>query len=129
MAKRALELLSFPDSSSRLILDLGCGSGISGNVLSNSGHNWIGMDISESMLQVAKRDLEDVEYEEDDEENEFCEEIINGADGKNISDIDDDDDENMLESKYISPGLTDLFVHDMGQGVCFKPGTFDGCIR
>ena len=23
----------------------------------------------------------------------------------------------------------DLFLHDVGQGLCFKPGTFDGCIR
>lgn len=23
----------------------------------------------------------------------------------------------------------DLFLHDVGQGLFFKPGTFDGCIR
>lgn len=23
----------------------------------------------------------------------------------------------------------DLFLHDVGHGLCFKPGTFDGCIR
>lgn len=23
----------------------------------------------------------------------------------------------------------DLFLHDVGQGLLFKPGTFDGCIR
>ena len=23
----------------------------------------------------------------------------------------------------------DLFLHDVGQGLYFKPGTFDGCVR
>ena len=23
----------------------------------------------------------------------------------------------------------DIFLHDAGQGLCFKPGTFDSCIR
>lgn len=51
MAERALELLALPtDSRPRFILDLGCGSGLSGAVLSASGHYWVGVDISESML-------------------------------------------------------------------------------
>jgi 18S rRNA (guanine1575-N7)-methyltransferase len=37
-----------------LILDIGCGSGISGSVLSEHGHVWIGMDISKSMLKIAR---------------------------------------------------------------------------
>ena len=107
MATRALELLSFPENDPvpRLILDLGCGSGISSQVISEAGHNWIGMDISEAMVRVAKEDIdskdsmdEDVEEEEDEEEEE-------------------------RESH-----LSDLLVHDMGNGVCFRPGTFDGCI-
>ena len=51
MADRALELLALPgDSKMRLILDLGCGSGLSGSVISKAGHYWVGVDISQSML-------------------------------------------------------------------------------
>ncbi|XP_024390204.1 18S rRNA (guanine-N(7))-methyltransferase RID2 [Physcomitrium patens] len=54
LSERALELLALPDDGvSRLLLDIGCGSGLSGETLSENGHHWIGMDISEAMLDVA----------------------------------------------------------------------------
>jgi 18S rRNA (guanine1575-N7)-methyltransferase len=63
MTNRALELLDLECPS--LILDIGCGSGLSGEILTgvpeeNSGpHIWVGMDISASMLDVAlQRDVE-----------------------------------------------------------------------
>ncbi len=63
MTHRALELLSLPHPS--LILDIGCGSGLSGEILSSVApsqhgpHVWIGMDISASMLDTAlQRDVE-----------------------------------------------------------------------
>jgi len=37
----------------KLVLDLGCGSGLSGEILSEHGHEWIGTDISQCMLDVA----------------------------------------------------------------------------
>ena len=86
MTNRALELLSLPSPS--LVLDIGCGSGLSGEILSsvppsNGGpHIWVGMDLSASMLDIAlQRDV----------------------DG-------------------------DLLLADMGQGVPFRPGTFDAAI-
>lgn len=42
-----------PDFTPQLVLDIGCGSGISGEVLKDMGHHWIGVDISRSMLDVA----------------------------------------------------------------------------
>lgn len=45
MAERALQLLNFGDEEPRLVLDLGCGSGLSGSVLSEAGHAWVGLDI------------------------------------------------------------------------------------
>lgn len=33
-----------------LLLDIGCGSGLSGEILTEEGHHWVGMDISGSML-------------------------------------------------------------------------------
>lgn len=87
MTHRALELLSLRHPS--LILDVGCGSGLSGEILSSSApttpagpHTWIGMDISASMLAVA------------------LEKEVEG----------------------------DLFLADAGQGVPFRPGTFDAAI-
>lgn len=34
-------------------MDLGCGSGLSGEMISHYGHYWWGLDISPSMLDVA----------------------------------------------------------------------------
>lgn len=82
MAERAYELLLIPEDEPCLILDIGCGSGLSGSVLEENGHRWIGIDISQAMLDVA------VERE------------VEG----------------------------DVILGDMGFGMPFKAGTFDGAI-
>jgi 18S rRNA (guanine1575-N7)-methyltransferase len=82
LSERALELLALPDDQASLVLDIGCGSGLSGEVLSDNGNYWIGVDISKSMLDVA------VDRE--------CE--------------------------------GDLILSDIGHGMPFLPGTFDGAI-
>ncbi|KAK5006760.1 hypothetical protein LTR28_006115 [Elasticomyces elasticus] len=64
MTHRALELLSLRSSS--LILDIGCGSGLSGEILSSADnstaggpHVWVGMDISSAMLgRALERDVD-----------------------------------------------------------------------
>lgn len=82
MTERCIELLLLPEDSPCLLLDIGCGSGLSGTVLEESGHNWIGLDISPSMLDVAlERETEG-----------------------------------------------DLILSDMGEGVPFRAGVFDGAI-
>eukprot|EP00879_Flechtneria_rotunda_P003249 GHRR01003473.1.p2 GENE.GHRR01003473.1~~GHRR01003473.1.p2 ORF type:complete len:126 (+),score=40.81 GHRR01003473.1:2317-2694(+) len=54
LTERALELLALtPDGAPRLLLDIGCGSGLSGESLTSAGHNWVGLDISAAMLGVA----------------------------------------------------------------------------
>uniref|UniRef100_A0A0E0GE85 18S rRNA (guanine(1575)-N(7))-methyltransferase Bud23 C-terminal domain-containing protein n=2 Tax=Oryza nivara TaxID=4536 RepID=A0A0E0GE85_ORYNI len=54
ITERALELLALPnDGVPKLLLDIGCGSGLSGETLTEQGHHWIGYDISKSMLDVA----------------------------------------------------------------------------
>jgi 18S rRNA (guanine1575-N7)-methyltransferase len=50
MTERAIELLALPEGQSCYILDLGCGSGLSGSVLTDQGHYWVGLDISPAML-------------------------------------------------------------------------------
>jgi len=81
MSERALELLCLPDEPC-YILDLGCGSGLSGECIEEQGHSWVGLDISQSMLNVAnQRELEG-----------------------------------------------DLACNDLGEGLPFRAGAFDGAI-
>ncbi|KAG6923023.1 Williams-Beuren syndrome chromosome region 22 [Chelydra serpentina] len=82
MSERAVELLGLPEDRPCFLLDVGCGSGLSGDYISEEGHHWVGMDISSAMLDVA------VERE------------VEG----------------------------DLILSDMGQGIPFRPGMFDGCV-
>nr|KAF6488850.1 BUD23 rRNA methyltransferase and ribosome maturation factor [Molossus molossus] len=82
MAGRALELLDLPEDKPCFLLDVGCGTGLSGDYLSDEGHYWVGIDISPDMLDAA---------------------LDREAQG-------------------------DLLLGDMGQGIPFKPGSFDGCI-
>ena len=51
MTVRALELLA-PERGDP-ILDIACGSGLSGSCIEARGHEWIGIDISPSMLEMA----------------------------------------------------------------------------
>jgi 18S rRNA (guanine1575-N7)-methyltransferase len=82
LANRAIELLNMEEGAEGFILDVGCGSGLSGVALEQAGHAWVGVDISKDMLDIA-------------------------------SDRD-------------SSG--DVFLHDMGLGLPFRAGVFDGCI-
>uniref|UniRef100_A0A224YRM6 18S rRNA (guanine-N(7))-methyltransferase n=1 Tax=Rhipicephalus zambeziensis TaxID=60191 RepID=A0A224YRM6_9ACAR len=82
MSERAVELLALPDDETCLILDLGCGSGLSGDVLEEQGHVWVGVDISRAMLNVAQE----------------------------------------------REAAGDMLLGDLGQGLCFRAGAFDGAI-
>ncbi len=82
LSERALELLALPSNVPCFLLDIGCGSGLSGEVISDNGHYWTGVDISKSMLEVAL--------------DRECE--------------------------------GDLILSDMGQGMPFRAGSFDGAI-
>ena len=54
MSERAMELLGLPSDVPCFVLDLGCGSGLSGECLTENGHYWVGIDISKAMLDVAQ---------------------------------------------------------------------------
>lgn len=53
LAERCLELLALPPDAPALLLDVGAGTGLSGAVLSEAGHVWVGTDVSRSMLEEA----------------------------------------------------------------------------
>jgi 18S rRNA (guanine1575-N7)-methyltransferase len=59
ITERAMELLRMPEGSMQYILDVGCGSGLSGEVLEENGHVWVGCDVSRDMLAVAKERMEE----------------------------------------------------------------------
>ncbi|KAF6009724.1 hypothetical protein HII13_000512 [Brettanomyces bruxellensis] len=82
MTLRALEILNLEPDIPQFVLDVGCGSGLSGEILSEEGHIWVGMDISPDMLATA---------------------IDRDVSG-------------------------DLLLSDMGDGIPFRPGTFDAAI-
>lgn len=59
LADRCADLLMLPKDESSFVLDVGCGTGLSGDVLTDRNHVWVGMDISQAMLNVAvARDVE-----------------------------------------------------------------------
>ncbi|TID29941.1 hypothetical protein CANINC_001452 [Pichia inconspicua] len=59
MTLRALDLLNLEPGKAHYLLDIGCGSGLSGEILTEEGHVWVGMDISADMLATAiDRDIE-----------------------------------------------------------------------
>ena len=83
ISARALELLSLPTTHPSLLLDVGCGTGLSGAVVQRMGHQWVGCDISRNMLDNAASRFE-----------RGC----------------------------------DVLENDMGHGLPFRPGVFDGAI-
>eukprot|EP00796_Vickermania_ingenoplastis_P007301 gene7301-5143_t len=146
MTVRALELMNLPtDETGRrcgaLLLDIGCGSGLSGEVLTAHGHAWVGVDISRDMLQLAKvdelaalgvgagggsqapavqdptrPDLSHVRWGLDvssDDEEEESEEEAEGAGGSDV---------------VAAPTMVEVLHNDIGAGLPFRPGTFDGCV-
>lgn len=101
MTRRAIELLALPAGEQCLLLDLGAGTGLAGEVLQQGGHTWVGTDIAMPMLRIAKRrefvaaaerhdggDDDEAEWEESGEESDSDDDGVASDDGD-----DDDDDE------------------------------------
>mmetsp|Transcript_7740 Transcript_7740/g.32017 ORF Transcript_7740/g.32017 Transcript_7740/m.32017 type:complete len:362 (-) Transcript_7740:51-1136(-) len=151
IADRCIELLNLGDGGERrLILDIGCGSGLSGAALEAAGHEWIGCDISPDMLRIATEraadnspteapsgDDDDDEDDEDDDDDEM-------QDDDDEVDDDDDDDEasaSGAEEEAFAPRplkkrrrrasatrTSEVIQHDMGLGLPFRDACFDGAI-
>ncbi|RNF04090.1 methyltransferase-like protein [Trypanosoma conorhini] len=146
MTVRALELLGIPPGRQALLLDIGCGSGISGDVLRATGHTWVGVDISNDMLMLAKESQQKEESGMGREEETHSGEQngttgpggkISSNDLKNvkwglITESDDDNDEESNEGEtadaLMGPSMVEVLRGDMGQGLPFRPGSFDGAV-
>lgn len=117
---RAVELLNLnPNSPPALLLDVGCGSGLSGQVLSEHGHSWIGMDISPSMLMVAQENLNINRTGEMEDDNDDNEESMEEEEGM---------EQEEEQSEEVIEGGGDLILRDIGHGLNFRPNSFDGCV-
>lgn len=133
LTERAIELLQLPADQPCHILDLGCGTGLSGEVLAERGHSWVGMDISRSMLGIAKnREFVESDFDEDED---------NEDDDDEVDDDEADDDDDQADDSAASENEEEVdqaleerkkwreVMHgDMGNGVPFRPGVFDGVI-
>jgi 18S rRNA (guanine1575-N7)-methyltransferase len=111
ITERAIELLRLDSSHPALVLDVGCGSGLSGQVLEEKGHAWVGCDVSKDMLTVAKERM-----------NRQAVEARKQRDGMR------DDSDSESEEEDVDDSTGDLMHHDMGTGLPFRPATFDACI-
>jgi SAM-dependent methyltransferase len=94
ITERAMELLRLPQGSMQYILDVGCGSGLSGQVLEENGHVWVGCDVSRDMLTVAKERMEET--------------LIPKSNGDAMNDSDDSNDESDEEE---TPSTGDVMHH------------------
>ena len=108
LTERAIELLALPeDGTPRMLLDLGCGSGLSGELLSERGHSWV----------VSRADL----YSRLAECRALLSEAGVAGQGLDIS-------EAMLDVAKDREADGDLCQADLGHGLPFRPGMFDGAI-
>uniref|UniRef100_A0A7S4J5K2 Methyltransferase type 12 domain-containing protein n=1 Tax=Odontella aurita TaxID=265563 RepID=A0A7S4J5K2_9STRA len=119
ITERAIELLRLPEDRPCFVLDVGCGSGLSGQVLEEKGHVWVGCDVSRDMIDVANERIE--------RNREIAESRVAGKkDNGDQMEEDGDDDGSSSSQELASTG--DLMHHDMGTGLPFRPATFDACI-
>ena len=116
ITERAIELLRLDETRPSLVLDIGCGSGLSGQVLEEKGHFWLGCDVSRDMLTVARERM--------DRQAESAKRHQKGMATEEEPSSEEDDD--VDSSEKVPTG--DLMHHDMGTGLPFRPATFDACI-
>eukprot|EP00550_Attheya_septentrionalis_P000993 CAMPEP_0198294260 /NCGR_PEP_ID=MMETSP1449-20131203/21442_1 /TAXON_ID=420275 /ORGANISM="Attheya septentrionalis, Strain CCMP2084" /LENGTH=321 /DNA_ID=CAMNT_0043994155 /DNA_START=31 /DNA_END=996 /DNA_ORIENTATION=- len=119
ITERAIELLRLPEDRPSFVLDVGCGSGLSGQVLEEKGHAWVGCDVSRDMLNVANERIK---------ENMLERSEAAASGGIDMDDDDDEDDDSKYDDSPTKPFTGDLMHHDMGTGLPFRPATFDACV-
>lgn len=114
---RAIELLLLPPDKTSYILDIGCGSGLSGNVLEEQGHVWVGCDVSRDMLQVAHERMEESmeqknstathSHSKKNKQQDDDDQMMSDEEGNN----DNDDDSDDSDEEEDMPSMGDLLHH------------------
>jgi 18S rRNA (guanine1575-N7)-methyltransferase len=129
ITERAIELLRLPPASEKpsFILDVGCGSGLSGKVLEEQGHVWVGCDVSRDMLEVANDRIEQKRLSAMGHGDDGSSSSSSSSSSLNEEDMDHDDTDMQSNNKK-DASFGDLMHHDMGTGLPFRPATFDACI-
>jgi len=129
IAERCIELLALEPGARRLILDVGCGSGLSGAALERAGHEWIGCDVSRHMLRIAAAKEGQRVEEDEDEESESDDESDKEDEDMEESDEDEaPEDARSAKRRRRANGTAEVLEHDMGLGLPFRDARFDGCI-
>ena len=127
IAARCVELLNFP-AGARRPWSTSAAGGLSGAALERAGHAWVGCDVSRDMLRVARarardddggeaEDMDDSEEEEEEEEEDGSEE----ADGS-------EEEADGGAGDRAANATAELLEHDMGLGLPFRDGAFDGAV-
>ena len=138
IADRCIELLNLEPGKKKFVLDVGCGSGLSGAALERAGHEWVGCDVSRDMLRIAsEREAAAAGGDDDDDDDDGVgfdgmdddeEEEESGSDDDEEEESSEDEDGAGAGPRRTHVGSAELIQHDMGLGLPFRDGTFDGAI-
>mmetsp|Transcript_5118 Transcript_5118/g.16100 ORF Transcript_5118/g.16100 Transcript_5118/m.16100 type:complete len:329 (+) Transcript_5118:32-1018(+) len=128
IAERCIELLNIPPGQRRLVLDIGCGSGLSGAALEAAGHAWIGCDVSRDMLRIASERVTDAGKQEQPGEEERSDDGEEEDDGSSEEEDDSSSSEPASKRRRKTCRTAELVEHDMGLGLPFRNGTFDAAV-
>ena len=115
LTARCLDMLGLEgDARGAVLLDIGCGSGLSGETLTRHGYRaWLGIDASAAMLERATRGRSAPKRTADEKEPPADEE---GESVEGCGKIED------------PPARGAVLRGDFSQGLPFRAGAFDGCV-
>jgi len=114
MAERCIELLKLPEGESKFILDIGCGSGLSGGAWSAPARAHCPNSGSPATFRLPRAPAA------------CCADVLTEA-GHSWVGI--DISPSMLDQAVDRDVEGDVLLGDMGQGFGFRAGVFDGVIR
>ena len=117
LTTRCLDMLCLEgEARDAVLLDVGCGSGLSGETLTRQGYRgWVGIDASAAMLERATRGRSASKRTADEKEPPADDAREREDGGKN----------NFHEDP---PARGAVLRGDFSQGLPFRAGAFDGCV-
>lgn len=127
LTQAAIQLLHLP-ASPQFLLDLGCGSGLSGAVLSEMGHTWVGCDLSPDMLCLAQGSVAEppTQHPSNQEDNLSSVKSLSSRSGYNKLNHRHFNPNLAMHQSSTSKGL--VFRSDMAQGIPLRAASIDGVV-